>query len=89
MGKATQQRHDTMARLLGGRRIPGRFGNHGFLGGYDVVYDCIGHQATEFDITTGIGVWSDSLGVNNCGIQSGRDKRKGQTDREGEELHGR
>ncbi len=37
-----RMRYDVMAAKLGGQRINGRFGNYGFVGGFDVVYDCIG-----------------------------------------------
>jgi threonine 3-dehydrogenase len=35
-------RYERVARAIGGRRIASLFGNQAFIGGYDVVYDCIG-----------------------------------------------
>lgn len=35
-------RYDRVARLIGGRRVPGQFGNQALIGGFDVVYDCVG-----------------------------------------------
>lgn len=37
-----KERFDLLAARLGGQRVNGRFGNYGFLGGFDVVYDCVG-----------------------------------------------
>lgn len=36
------ERYDRIAREVGGHRIPARFGNQAFIGGFDVVYDCSG-----------------------------------------------
>ena len=36
------RRYDDIARQVGGRRVPGLFGNQGFFGGFDVVYNCVG-----------------------------------------------
>jgi L-iditol 2-dehydrogenase len=36
------ERYDRIARVVGGRRVPGKFGNQGLIGGFDVVYDCVG-----------------------------------------------
>jgi threonine dehydrogenase-like Zn-dependent dehydrogenase len=36
------KRYDAIAEKVGGRRVPGRFGNQGVLGGYDLTFDCIG-----------------------------------------------
>jgi threonine dehydrogenase-like Zn-dependent dehydrogenase len=35
-------RYDAVAAHVGGRRIPIVFGNQAFVGGFDVVYDCVG-----------------------------------------------
>jgi threonine dehydrogenase-like Zn-dependent dehydrogenase len=35
-------RYDRIAELVGGRRVPALFGNQMLLGGFDLVYDCIG-----------------------------------------------
>lgn len=35
-------RYEAVAAAIGGRRIASLFGNQAFLGGYDVVYDCVG-----------------------------------------------
>ena len=34
--------YDAIARHVGGRRVPGRFGNQGLIGGFDLTYDCTG-----------------------------------------------
>lgn len=34
--------YDGVARHIGGRRVPGRFGNQGLIGGFDLTYDCTG-----------------------------------------------
>ncbi len=36
------RRYELLAAKLGGRRIDGRFGSYGMLGGFDVVFDCAG-----------------------------------------------
>lgn len=36
------ERYDLIARQVGGHRMPTRFGNQAFLGGYDLIYDCTG-----------------------------------------------
>ncbi len=36
------ERYDDIAALVGGRRLPGPFGNQFLTGGFDLVYDCIG-----------------------------------------------
>jgi len=35
-------RYDTVARLTTGIRVPGRFGNQGLIGGFDLTFDCTG-----------------------------------------------
>ena len=35
-------RYDAMARHVKGRRVEGRFGNQGMIGGFDLIYDCTG-----------------------------------------------
>ena len=37
-----RERYDRIARQVGGRRVPGRFGNQGLVGGFDLVYNCVG-----------------------------------------------
>ena len=44
-----KQRFARMAAAIGGRRVDGRYGNYGFLGGFDVVYDCVGTGASMGD----------------------------------------
>lgn len=44
-----KERFDLLAARLGGQRVDGRFGNCGFLGGFDVVYDCVGTGASLGD----------------------------------------
>lgn len=41
-GEGSRERYDEIARRVGGRRVPGRFGNQGMIGGFDLVYDCTG-----------------------------------------------
>ena len=41
-GESNAARYDRFASAVGGRRIGAMFGNQLFLGGYDVVFDCIG-----------------------------------------------
>jgi threonine dehydrogenase-like Zn-dependent dehydrogenase len=36
------RRYDRVAEAVGGRRMPALFGHQGFIGGYDLAYDCIG-----------------------------------------------
>jgi len=45
----TRDRYDLIARKLGGQRIDGRFGNYGLLGGYDVVFNCLGSGSSLTD----------------------------------------
>jgi threonine dehydrogenase-like Zn-dependent dehydrogenase len=35
-------RYDAVARRAGAYRVPGRFGNQGLIGGFDLTYDCTG-----------------------------------------------
>ena len=35
-------RYDRVAAAVGGRRVPAGFGNQALVGGYDLVYDCVG-----------------------------------------------
>ena len=35
-------RYDNVARHVHGRRVEGRFGNQGMIGGFDLTYDCTG-----------------------------------------------
>jgi threonine dehydrogenase-like Zn-dependent dehydrogenase len=46
---ATAERYDQVARHVGGRRVDGLFGNHGMIGGFDLVYDCVGTGASLTD----------------------------------------
>lgn len=41
-GFRSDELYDTVARHVGGRRVPGRFGNQGLIGGFDLTYDCTG-----------------------------------------------
>ncbi len=41
-GQSARQRLDVIASHFGGRCVDGRFGACGFIGGFDVVYDCVG-----------------------------------------------
>lgn len=65
--KETQRElFDRVAALVGGRRVPGKFGNQGLIGGFDVVYDCVGtgesmSQAMKFTRSGGVVV---SLGTS-------------------------
>ncbi len=36
------ERYNRVARLVGGRVVPSMFGHQAFIGGFDVVYDCVG-----------------------------------------------
>ncbi len=36
------ERYDDLAAAADGRRIPARFGNQAFIGGFNVTYDCVG-----------------------------------------------
>jgi threonine dehydrogenase-like Zn-dependent dehydrogenase len=42
-------RYDRIAALFGGRRIPALFGNQAMIGGFDLVYDCVGSGASLTD----------------------------------------
>lgn len=46
---ASRDRYDRIAEHVGGRRVPGRFGNQGLFGGFDVVYNCVGSGAAMTD----------------------------------------
>lgn len=48
-GARQSERYETMARRAGGRRVAGRFGNQGLLGGFDLTYDCTGNGAGMTD----------------------------------------
>jgi threonine dehydrogenase-like Zn-dependent dehydrogenase len=37
-----RQRYDKVAERVGGRRVSGRFGHQGMIGGFDLTYDCTG-----------------------------------------------
>ena len=41
-GLSNAERYDDLAKFVGGRRIPARFGNRTMLGGFDLVFDCTG-----------------------------------------------
>jgi threonine dehydrogenase-like Zn-dependent dehydrogenase len=47
--RSTTERYDDIAQCVGGRRVDGRFGNCGFIGGFDTVYDCVGSGASLTD----------------------------------------
>jgi threonine dehydrogenase-like Zn-dependent dehydrogenase len=36
------ERYSRVAERIGGRAVPSKFGHHAFIGGFDIVYDCIG-----------------------------------------------
>lgn len=42
-------RYGEVARHVGGQVVPTRFGHQAFLGGFDVVYDCVGNGASLTD----------------------------------------
>lgn len=46
---SSAQRYDAVAEKIGGTRLPARFGNQAFLGGYDLTYDCSGSGAGMTD----------------------------------------
>lgn len=48
-GTRQADRYETIARRVGGRRVEGRFGNQGLLGGFDLTYDCTGNGAGMTD----------------------------------------
>lgn len=52
-------RYDAIAGVVGGRRVPGRFGNQALVGGFDVTYDCIGTGASLTDAMK----WTRSRGT--------------------------
>lgn len=58
-GTGAGQRYDDIARRVGGRRIPARFGNQILLGGFDVVFDCTGTGAGLTDALK----WTRSRGT--------------------------
>lgn len=41
-GSRPAERYDTIAEVVGGKRLTGRFGNQALLGGFDLTLDCIG-----------------------------------------------
>lgn len=41
-GMTNAERYDDVAKIIGGKRLPARFGNRTLLGGADVVFDCTG-----------------------------------------------
>jgi len=47
--ESAADRYDRIAALVGAKRLAGRFGNQGMLGGFDVVYDCVGTGASLTD----------------------------------------
>jgi threonine dehydrogenase-like Zn-dependent dehydrogenase len=47
--QSTAERYEEIARLVGGRRVAGPFGNQLLLGGFDMVYDCIGSGTSLTD----------------------------------------
>lgn len=46
---SSARRYDRIAAAIGGRRVPAAFGNQALIGGFDVVYDCIGSGAALTD----------------------------------------
>lgn len=42
-------RYAAVAARVGGRIVPTRFGHHAFIGGFDVVYDCVGSGSSLTD----------------------------------------
>jgi threonine dehydrogenase-like Zn-dependent dehydrogenase len=36
------ERYSKVARVVGGEVIPSKFGHQAFIGGFDIVYDCVG-----------------------------------------------
>ena len=47
--RRSAERYDRVAAAVGGRRVPGLFGNQGLIGGFDVVYDCVGTGSSMTD----------------------------------------
>ncbi|UCG34494.1 MAG: zinc-binding dehydrogenase [Phycisphaerales bacterium] len=45
----SRRRYDDIAGYVGGRRVPGLFGNQGLFGGFDTVYSCAGGGAALTD----------------------------------------
>lgn len=41
-GESSAVLYDRVATLVGGSRVPGKYGNQGLIGGFDAVYDCVG-----------------------------------------------
>ncbi len=65
-----RERFDLLSRKIGGQRIDGRFGNYGFFGGFDVVYDCVGTAASlsdSFKLTRARGT-TVLLGTSSIGL---------------------
>ncbi len=48
-GKSNADRYHRVAEYVGGRRLSGLFGNYGLIGGFDLVYDCVGSGASLTD----------------------------------------
>jgi threonine dehydrogenase-like Zn-dependent dehydrogenase len=42
-------RYDRVAAAVGGRRVPAGFGNQALVGGFDLVYDCVGTGSSLTD----------------------------------------
>ncbi len=53
------ERYDTIADVVGGQRLPGRFGNQALLGGFDLTFDCIGTGTSLTDAMK----WTRSRGT--------------------------
>ncbi len=48
-GMSRAERYDRIGAAVGGRRVPAAFGNQAMIGGFDVVYDCVGTGASLTD----------------------------------------
>lgn len=62
------QRYDAVARAVGGKRIASLFGNQAFIGGYDVVYDCIGTGRSLTDAMKFTRARGTTVAVGTSGI---------------------
>lgn len=47
--ESSARRYDRIAAAVGGRRVAAAFGNQALIGGFDLVYDCVGNGASLTD----------------------------------------
>ncbi|HUU81959.1 MAG TPA: alcohol dehydrogenase catalytic domain-containing protein [Phycisphaerae bacterium] len=66
--ESSAERYDRVAAAVAGRRVPAGFGNQALIGGFDVVYDCVGTGAGLTDAMKFARSRGTVVALGTCGI---------------------